>query len=260
MATPWWFSGAQHSRKHFADCTGAPLRKWQSWTAPDRDTESTNSALIPGKNLYSVLPLGMDILGLLCPVKTNLDLGWKYLRDCIALLVSQDWKNTNAKNAARTSWSQGLQMRSHCWSVLCWAPNLTLLFHLLLLFWAKKCSISFNSLHTVLRQKKILHINESPEMKCFSGIALRLLMFLYPSSEYIQPLWVFGLKSLATPTLSFPEQPPFSCMSYWTGIVGEQMETMCKSPALLLPELWARIKSCIWAAFWLWRWHRQEAV
>lgn len=186
--------------------------------------------------------------------------GWKCLRDCIALLVSQDWKNTDAKNAARTSWSQGLQMRSHCWSLLCWAPNLTLLFHLLLLFWAKKCSISFNSLHTVLRHKKISLINESPEMKCFFGIALSLLVFLYPPSEYIQPLWVFGLKSLATPTLSFSEEPPFSCMSYWTGIVGEQMETMCKSPALLLPELWARIKSCIWAAFWLWRWHRQEAV
>lgn len=75
MAMPWWFSGAQHSRKHFADCTGAPLKKWQSWTAPDRATESTNSTLIPGRSLYSVLPLGMDILGLPCPVKTSLDLG-----------------------------------------------------------------------------------------------------------------------------------------------------------------------------------------
>lgn len=82
-------------------------------------------------------------------------------------------------------------------------------------------------------------------MKCFSGVALRLLMFLYLSSEYIQPLRVFGLKSLATSTLSFPEQQPFSCTNYWRGVAGEQMETMCKSPAMLLPELWARIKSCI---------------
>lgn len=93
-----------------------------------------------------------------------------------------------------------------------------------------------------------------------SGISLRLLMFFYPSSEYTQPPWVFGLKSLATPALSFPGQHPFSCMRYWGGLVGEQMETVCKSSAMLPPELWARIKSCIWAAFWLWRWHRQEAV
>lgn len=192
------------------------------------------------------------------PCREGLDLGsqggdiWGITLPCWFLKTG---RRLMQKNAARTFWSQGLQMRSHCWSVKCWAPNLTLLFHLLLLFWAKSCSISFNSLHTLFRQKKILHTTKSPERKHFSGIALRLLMFLYPSSEYIQPLWVFGLKSL-----SFPEQPPFSCTSYWREIVGEQMETMCKSLARLLPELWARIKSCIWAAFWLWRWHRQEAV
>lgn len=46
----------------------------------------------------------------------------------------------------------------------------------------------------------------------------------------------------------------------WGRLVREQMETTYKSSTVLLPELWARIKSRIWAAFWLWRWHRQEAV
>ena len=98
------------------------------------------------------------------------------------------------------------------------------------------------------------------EGNVFSGIVLRWLMFFYPSGEYIQPPGDFGLKSLATPALTFPGQQPFSCTSCWRGLVREQMETIFKLSAMLLPELWARIKSWIWAAFWLWRWYRQGAA
>lgn len=139
---------AQQSRKHFVESAGALLRKWQSWNCSDKADKATETTqkLIPGEGPLFSPSTGDGFPGSTMPCRDGFGFavtGWRYLRGYIALLVSQDWKSTNAKNAPRTSWSQGPQMRSYCWSVKCWAPNLTLLFHLLLPFWAKKYSILF---------------------------------------------------------------------------------------------------------------------